>query len=1051
MNLSNLAIKRPVASIMLMLIVILVGTISLIGLPQDLMPKMELPIALVMVDYPNASPEEVENMVTKPIEQALASVENLDTLYSMTSQGTAIAFIKFQNNTDMNFATLNMREKIAMISDYLPDECSDPMVLKMDMNAAPVVQVYVSGDIPLSSLNNEIDDNISSYFEKAAGVASVNVYGGIEKEISLSFDQEKLMGYGLSLSSISQILSAENINRPSGDITKGSKEIIVRTMGEFDSVDDIKNLPVSLTDRSVIHLQDIANIEDRYKEQDSISRVDGQSSIAITITKQSDANTVDVSDEVHKQIKKLEKKYPDLNFVVGFDQADFIKSSISSVSQSAITGAILAAIVIFLFLKNISTTMIISISIPTSILATFALMKLRGMTLNMITLCALTLAVGMLVDNSVVVLENIFRIRQETETAEEAAILGSKEIIIAVTASTLTSIVVYLPIALSNGISALMFRDFCYTIIIALIASLIVSLTVVPMLCSRVLTKGFHTDYIRLGKFHYRFKLVPYFSKLINWITLEYEAFIRKSLMIRKRIIAICIVIFIVSCSLLGVVGMELLPATDEGTFKVTVDCPYGTSLADKDKIITELETYILSIPELKHCTVDIGNTDFLTTGSVNESSLSVTLVNKQDRKRSTAQVVKDVKKHFSNFVGADIDVSESSSISSMSGGADMELTIKGKELDKMEKIGEDLSKIISKIDGVSDTDVELKEGNPEVKVILNRDTAAYYGVTAYQMANTLSSSLAGTTSTKLKVSGEETEINLYLENKFGDSFDNMKQIMITTNTGQVVPVGQIAEFEFDNSPNVIYRENQQRYTTLSIDVDGRDLGSVSKDVLAKVDEYQFPEGYSYDTGGQQEEMVEAFGQLLLALVAAVLLVYFLLAAQFEALILPLIVMMSIPFAMSGAFIALFICGKSLSMTSFIGLIMLIGIVVNNSILLIEFIKQHKKTMDRNEAIVQAGKLRLRPILMTSLTTCVGMVPMSLGIGDGGEVLSPMGISIIGGLIASTLVTLILIPVLYAVVDDKQTKRKNKKLMKKERIYMQEQKWLEEEQSHGRA
>lgn len=1048
MNLSKLAIKRPVACIMLMLIVVLVGSVSLFGLPRDLMPKMEFPVALVMVQYPNASPEEVETMITKPLEQSLATVEGLDEIISMTSQGTSVVLVQFQMDVDMNFATLNMREKIALITDFLPSEASDPMVMKMDMNAAPVMQVYVSGDLPLAELNQTIHDNLLSYFERTSGVASVNVYGGVTEEVSVNFDQERLSGYGLTLAQIGQMLAAENINMPSGNVLNGSNEIIVRTLGEFESIDDLKNLPIPLQDRSIVRLSDIATIENQYQDPSAISRVDGKTSIAITVTKQSDANTVNVSKDINKEILKLQKQYPDLNFVVGFDQADFINSSISSVAQSAILGALLAVVVIFLFLRNASTTMIIAISIPTSLLATFALMSLRGMSLNLITLCALTLAVGMLVDNSVVVLENIFRIRQTSDSAEEAALHGSNEILTAVVASTLTSIVVYLPIAMSSGVSALMFKDFCYTIIIALIASLVISLTVVPMLASKVLSHGISTDYIRVGTHHYRFKLLPKFSKFIDWVTESYTSFIRYSLTIKKRVLAVCIGLFVLSCSLVGVIGMELIPASDEGTFTVTATSPYGTSLKDQDKLITQLESYLLSLPELKHCTVDIGETNAMFGGGGSTGSLSVTLVSKTERERTTEEVVLDVREKFSRVAGADISVQQSSAIMGGMGGgtsANISITIKGKELDVLEKIGDDLTKELLDVKNVSEVSSDVEDGNPEVKIKIDRTTAAHYGVTAHQLASGLQSALSGTTSTKLKVDGDEIDVVLSLSDNYGKSIENMKQVMISTSTGQLVPVGQIAEFELDNSPKQINRDNQQRYISVNVTSVGNDLAQVSTDVLKVVDQYQFPEGYFYETGGQQEQMMEAFGQLFLALVVAILLVYLLLAAQFEALLLPLVVMMAIPFAMSGAFFSLFIFGKSLSMTSFVGLIMLIGIVVNNSILLVEFIRQHQYTMERDEAIAQAGRLRLRPILMTTVTTCVGMIPMSLGIGEGGEVLSPMGISIIGGLIASTLVTLIMIPVLYAMIDDRKIKRRAKKDIKVANIAAQQEKWNLEE------
>ncbi|HZK87675.1 MAG TPA: efflux RND transporter permease subunit [Anaerovoracaceae bacterium] len=1046
MNISSLAIKRPVATIMLLLMVVVVGFSSLTGIPLDLLPKIEYPVALVMTSYPNASPEEVESMITKPIEQALATVEGLDQLQSVSIEGQSIVVVQFQMDTDMNFATLNMREKVAMVSPLLPAEVTDPTVFKMDMAAAPVVQIYVSGDKSLTELNNEVEDSISTYIERVAGVASVSVVGGIDEEISLKFNQEKLSGYNLSLSQISQILAAENINMPSGDISKGSTKVIVRTIGQFDNINDISNIPIPVADRSVVRLSDIASITKGVKEKTSVSRIDGQTAVAMVVTKQSDANTVSVSNGINDTLKLLEKQYPELTFTVGFDQGDYIRNSISSVSTSAIIGGLLAILIVFLFLNNIRTTLVIAISIPTSLLATFALMKSQGMTLNLITLCAITVSVGMLVDNSIVVLENIFRTRQLVDTAEEAAREGSKEIFLAVIASTLTTVLVFLPIALSNGIAALMFKDFCFTIIIALLASLVVSLTVVPMLSSRMLDKGLSTSYIRFGKKRYKFKYLTKFTAFFEWLKDEYEHYIRLALRKRKKVIIVCILIFVVSISSIALVGTELLPSADEGSFTVSIEMPYGTSLQDKDKISAEVETYIAAIPEISHYAMSIGGASMFS--STDNPSISVTLLKKWERKKSTAQIVNETNEKLSNFVGAKVKVEESSSMSLMLGGSDMTVILKGKELADLENIGDDLISSITKIKGVSMAELDLTEGNPEVKVKIDRSAASYYGVSAYQLANSLKTAINGTTSTRLKVEGNEINIRLSLSDQYTQSVENMKQILITGVTGAQVPVGQIATFEYDNAPNAINRINQERYVNLAINAEGRDLGSVSKDVNNIIDNYNFPKGYSRDTGGQQQEMTDAFSSLALALIVSIALVYLLLAAQFESIILPFIVMMSIPFAMSGAFIAMFLTGTRLSMTSFLGLIMLVGIVVNNAILLIEFISHNKKSMGTHEALVQAGKLRLRPILMTATTTCVGMIPISLGLGEGGEMLAPMAISIIGGMIASTIVTLILIPVLYSVIDEKRILRAAKKAAKDEEIIELERNWFKEDHAN---
>jgi len=1040
---SSISVKRPVTTIMLLMIVVLLGVTSVMGIPMDLMPEMEIPVAIAMISYPNASPEEVETMITRPVEAALASCEGLKTVVSMTTAGSSITMIEFEMDTDMNFATLDMREKIAMIEGYLPDNATDPMIMKMNLNSTPVIQVYVSGDMPLDQLYNRVQDSVVPGFERASGVASVSVSGGLEKEIAVTLDQERLLGYGLSLSTVAQMLAADNLNMPSGNVDKGTTELIVRTIGEFESVEDVKRYPMILATGEVVRLGDVAHIEERYKDQDSISRIDGQTAIGVSMMKQSSANTVEVSKAIRKAMANLEKNNPDLTFTVGMDQADFIQLAVSSVAQSAVTGGILAIVVVFLFLRNLGSTAIIAVSIPTSFLATFVLMKYTGMTLNLLTLCGLTLGVGMLVDNSIVVLENIYSMNQRVKDPYRASIEGSKQVFLSVAASTLTSVVVYLPIALSSGYAGMIFKDFSFTIIFALLASLVVSMTVVPMLCSKILTGDVHTDYLRIGKKHYRYRLVPKFTRIVDQVTEWYGQVITVALTKRKKVVISCVLVFVLSLSLVLMVGAELLPESDQGMITVSVEAPYGTPLAERDAMVTEMEDYLLTIPEVKHITLDIASSSLLG-GQSTTSTLSVSLTGKTERSRSTGEIAKEIKQEFSDIAGADISVSETSMTSMMTGGADIGLYIYGDELEVLENVGNDLIDRFMEIDGISEASIDVTEGNPEIRVKLNRSVASNFGITAYQLANALETSLSGSTATNLKVDGNEIAINLSLNDTYGKTVDNMKQIMIPTPMGTSIPVGQIADFEYDNSPTVINRQNQVRVVTLSAYVEGRDLGSVSTDVNKVLKSYPFPEGYYYDNGGAQEEMVDAFGQLALALVVAILLVYMLLAAQFESLVLPLLVMVSVPFAMSGAFLALFFVGMRLSMISFTSLVILVGIVVNNAILLVEFIKINSKTMGRDEAIVKAGTSRLRPILMTSLTTIVGMIPMSLGRGDGGEILAPMGVSIMGGLVGSTVGALLLVPVLYAWNDDRHNRRMAEKQKHAEEIAELERQWAME-------
>jgi len=1044
MNLSALTIKRPVATIMILLIIIVLGISSVISIPMDLMPEIELPYVMVMTSYGGSSPEEVESMVTKPVEGALASVENLDGMMSYSMEGSSIVMLQFKFDTDMDFATLDMREKIAMISDYLPEGCSEPLILKLNMNMMPIAQVYVSSEAKeLSQLTSMLEDNIVPRFERASGVATVDITGGLSKEVAIKFSQEELTSYGLTLATVSQLLAAENINLPSGNISKGDTEIIVRTIGEFDDVNDIAEMPFMISDRSIVRLGDIATITEDYEEQESISRINGETAIGIMISKQSDANTLDTSKNIRRTITALQAEYPELNFVVGYDSADYIKMSIKSVATAALFGAVLAIIVVFIFLRNIRATLIIGISIPTSLLAAFGIMNALDMTLNLITLCALTICVGMLVDNSIVVLENIFRVRQFTDDPNEAALIGSKEVLLAIIASTLTTMMVFVPIALSDGMASLLFADFCWTIIIALLASLVVAVTVIPMLFSKVMTGKITQTYMRIGKRRHKFKLLNKFADFIEDNTEKYGLLMEKVLKRRKKFIVSCICIFLVSMLLILTVGFEILPETDEGMVSVSVEMPYGTSLQDKDVIMAEVENYLLSLPEVQTVSMSTGSVSAM---SLNDNgSISVIMKDRRDRNISSVELADKIEKDLSYITEANISAMSSSSISSMFGSHDVSFLIKGHDIEKLEEIGNDLVAQLESYEGVNDAALDVSEGSPEIKVIIDRNTAAYYGVTAYQLANGLSTAISGTTATHITLDGTEIDVNLSLNENIASSVEAMKQVLITGNYGTSVPVGQIATFEYGNSPSYIYHENQVNTITLNVDTDGASLTGGTSDVIEFVEGYPFPDGYYIDNSGSYAEMMDAFASLFKALLVAIALVFLLLAAQFESMLMSFVVMMAVPFAMSGAFIAMFLTGTALSLTSFLGLIMLVGIVVNNSILLVEFINQYKQKLGLHEALIQAGKLRLRPILMSCVTTVVGMIPLSLGFGEGGEILAPMAISIIGGLIASTIVTLFLIPTIYSIVEERKQRRIERKEHKEEEIRILQDAWAKED------
>ncbi|MEJ8554003.1 efflux RND transporter permease subunit [Tepidibacter sp. Z1-5] len=1031
MNISKISVKRPVTTLMFMFIAILIGFVSLGLLPIDLYPKMDIPVAIVTVNYSGVGPEEIETLVTKPLEKSVATVSNLKKVTSFSREGKSIIVVEFEYGTDMDFATLQMREKVDLAKGALPDDASSPMVLKIDPNAQAIINLGVSSDMDLAKLQSLVEDDLQSRFERIEGVASVDISGGDKNEVSIKVDQEKLSGYGLSLNQIKNTLRSENLNLPGGNVNKGDKEILVRTVGEFESIDDIKNILISLKTGQTIKLSDIAQVELGYKDKDTLSRVNGKNSIGISITKQSSANTVKVAEKILNEVDKISAEYSQINIIVGTDQSEFINKSINNVTSNAIIGGLLSVIILFLFLRNIRSTFIVGIAIPISIIATFALMYFGGLTINLISLGGLALGIGMLVDNSIVVLENIYRHREEGKSRIEAAIIGAKEVTMAVFASTMTTIAVFLPIVFVKGFTAIIFKQLSFTVVFSLLASLIIAITVVPMLSSKILKVGEP----KKKEFKVIEKILDVFTKSIEKLSSAYGKLLNYVLKHRKTTVFVAILIFVSSIALVGAVGGEFFPAEDEGSLSVKVETPFGTTLKESDRIVKKVEEIVDNIPEKDKVFSTVGGSSGFSTSASNSSNVNVVLVNQKERKRTTAQIVNEVRKEVESIPGAKITVSEASSMGGGGGSsAAIGIQIKGDDLETLKSIGYDFESILKQISGTAEVTSDMEEGNPEARVILNREVASFYGITASDVANTIKSSIDGSKATTFKVDGDEIDVNVSLGDSVKDSIEDVKQIQITSQTGKTVPLGQIAHIEYGNAPTQISRIDQTRTVTVSSQLDGRDLKSVTDDIKKELETYNLPSGYTYTFTGQQQDMAEAFSSLALALLLSIVIVYMVLASQFESLIHPFTVMLSVPFALSGGFIGLFITGRSLSVPALIGVIMLSGIVVNNAIVLVDYINQLRESgMDRKEAIIKAGFTRFRPILMTTLTTVLGLIPLALGIGEGASTQAPMATVVIGGLTLSTVLTLAFIPVVYSIFDDLVMKI-NKKFKKKEGI-----------------
>ncbi len=1003
---ARFSVKKPVTITMMILIVIVLGVVSFSKLHIDLLPQMELPYVMVQTSYSGAGPEEIENMVSKPLEQTLSTVQNIDGIMSISNEGSSILLMQFNFGTDMDEVMLQMREKIDMIKGYLPDGTTSPLVMKLDPNAMPIIQLAVSSKGDIYTTQKLAEDVISPRIERTEGTASASVSGGLEQEIEIMLKEETLKGYNLSSSYIAQMLQAANINLPGGSVKKGNNELTVRTIGEFKSLDEIKNLEIPLTRGGTVRLTDIADVRLTNKEQASIAKLDGKEVVQISVMKQSDGNTVNVSAAVNKELEKIKQEYPDINIVTVFNQADYINFAIDNLINTAMIGGILAVIILLVFLRSFKTTLVIALSIPISIITTFVMLYFAGITLNMMTIGGLALGIGMLVDNSIVVLENIYRNRSLGMDRIKASIDGANEVSMAVTSSTLTTVAVFIPIVFAGGLAAAIFKDFALSIVIALFSSLIVALTMVPMLSSKLVSvKNLESEEAQEKKHGF---LVVFYKKVLSW-----------SLRHRFVTIAISIAMFVVSVLIVVSVGSEFFPATDQGMINVTVSLPAGSEIEQVDDVLKEVQTSVQEIPEVVSVFTSAGSGGTMGIGGDSGAgTMTVILSDLNERDRSAKEISDEIRKITKDVPGAEISVSESSMMMGMSSGA-ISISVKGDDIDTLRNIGNDFKDIIEKVDGTREVTTSYEDGIPQVQIIADRGIASQYGLTTAQIGSSVRGVLSGSNVTKFKIDGDEIDVVLKGDNMYGQSMSLLGMLPVPTPAGSNVPLSEIAEIKVEKGPISITRENQIRVLTVSGSVVGRDVQSVSSEIEGLLKQYEMPSGYSYAFGGETEQIEETFADLAMVMLVAIVLVYMIIAAQFESLIQPLSIMFSVPLALSGGFIGLFVTGLPLNVIGIIGLIILVGIVVNNAIVLVDYINNRRsKGEERDAAIMKAGPIRIRPIMMTALTTILGLVPMAMGIGEGAELTQSMGVVVIGGLSLSTVLTLVVVPVMYTIFDD---------------------------------
>lgn len=1014
MKLPELSVKRPVTTLMAFLLIVVLGLVSTGRLNMDLLPKMNFPVAAVITTYSGAGPQEVENLITRPIEETLGTVANVTNLTSSSAAEQSIVIAEFNWGTDMDFALLDVREKLDLIKGYLPDGADSPMVFKFDPSMMPVMTLAVSGTDDLVALKTLVDEEIKPRLERIEGVASVGVSGGLTRVIKVSVDQAKLNSYGLSLQTIIQTLQAENLNLPGGSVRSGDLEFMVRTTGEFSDVSQIADLNILSPTGIMVKLKEVAEVADTVEDGSAYVLLNGKTAVSLSVSKETDGNTVNVSRAVRKEMEKIRAELPgDINFDVVMDQAQYIQFALDGLKDNAIMGGLLAVIILLLFLRNFTSTLIISISIPVSIIATFVLLYFAGLNLNMMTLGGLALGVGMLVDNAIVVLENIYRYRQLGHSAVEAAVNGASEVGLAITASTLTTVIVFLPVVFTSGLTSEIFKELSLTIAFSLLASLLVALTLVPMLSSKLLKLG-RTQVVANPE-----------TVRIKGITKWYKAILAWCLNHRKTTIAFTTLAFVASLALIPRIGAEFLPAMDSGEFTIDIVTAKGTVLEETEKIVAKVDEILAGIPEIEAVTTTVGtsigmdySTSFTTQGD--RAGYYVRLVNSAERKRSTNEIIEEIRQKTAGLVGADITV-QSLSMMSLGGSVKpINVKIQGPNLDTLREISADLVELIKNVEGTREVESSIDDGRPELLVSLDRNRASALGLNAYTVASHIRTAVQGTTATRYRVDGEEVNVVVTLADKDSRDLLALHNLLIPSPLGVTVPLSEVAELKVVEGPNTISRENQQRTVYVSADIVGRDLKSVTTDIQAIIDRYPLDALYEIQLSGQSEEMISAFSDLFLALGLAVLLVYMLLAAQFESLVHPFTIMTAVPLALIGVLIGLFVSGQNLSVVSIIGVIMLAGIVVNNSIVLVDFtnILRRRDGLSTYEALLATGPIRLRPIMMTALTTILGLIPLAFSVGEGSELQKPLAVVVIGGLTVSTILTLVVVPVIYYSIDN---------------------------------
>ena len=1023
MSIPRLAIHRPITMFMISAVVTLLGLISLTRLPVDLMPDVSFPSITVRVNYQGVGPLEMEELVTRPIEQAVSAVAGLERLESTSSEGNSRVTLNFVWGTDLAEAADDVRSRIDRVRARLPEDADPPTIFKFDSTTMPILQVGVEGDFDAVELRELAENQLAQRLERVPGVAAVTVDGGLRRQIHVELSNEKITALNLSVDRVVNLLRNENQNIPLGEVDEGDSTYLLRSQGQFSSLNDISNLVVLTKDGVPVYMRDIAQVKDSTEDRRAFMRINGRPGVRMRVQKQSGENTVAIAHGVKAEVERINREVPGVRLQVINDTSVFIERAIHNVQEHAIVGSILVILIIFAFLRDWRATLIVSTSIPISVIGTFALLYFAGFTLNTMTFGGLALGIGMIVDAAIVVLENTHRHLEMGKDRMTAAIEGAEEVWSAILASTLTHIAVFIPLLFLTGVSSVLFTQLSIVVMFSLSMSLFVAVTIVPVLCSRFL--ALPHEAAQRGGMMGRFYRAS--ERFLDGMDNRYRRVIHTALAHRPTVIGISVALIVAAVVLLPMVGFELVPQADEGEVRVDVELPVGTRIERTEAVVLRLEEEVRrAVPEAMIIITNAGGGGMggFGGGGSHRGDFQIQLVPRDQRTRTNDEIAQALRRQLAGLPGVIIRARPSGGnfqMNRMLGGGDsrLALEIRGHDLDDSRRVSQEARSVMENTPGVADVRIGREEGRPEISIRVDRPKAALFGLSVTNVAETIQTNVAGTQAAFYRERGNEYPIVVRLRESDRERIRDVEDVLVSTPSGQVVPAKNLMVVDRDVGPVQIERKNQERITRVNAETEVT-LSDAVDAIESRLGQINVPPDFSVGFGSEVEEQTRAFRQLQVMLILAIVLVYAVMASQYESLRDPFIIMFSVPVAAIGVVLGLLLTGTAFSLQAYIGVIMLAGIVVSNAILLVDYTNtlRHRDQMPIREAVEVAGRTRLRPILMTSLATMLGLVPMAIGIGDGGELQAPLARVVIGGLLASTMVTLVLVPAVYTLFEE---------------------------------